>query len=199
MNPGKLIKQDPRSAPDIAPSVAPDVMSKPTPQYGMNKSELVYPGEGGPFTATDARNTPAGGPHHVGAQPHPASPQTEVPQNRTHLMPVDTKALIDVLTNCATACERSLSGCQHTGDSVGTGTCISTSRACMDMCNLLIGYLNSSDEPAIAMMAKDLAPVCARTCEACALECSKHSDMHACAACEQACKACAAQCRVFAR
>lgn len=196
MKTGKAIKQDPRSAPDKAPAEAPEVMSKPMPEYPMNKSELVYPGEHQPFTATDARNTPAGGPHHPGVPAHPEAPPTEQPQNKTHLMLKETPELIEVLTACAAACERSVSACEH--DAAGSATCSSTSRACADMCNLLLGYLRTAKDPAIAMMAKDLAPVCARTCEACALECSKHSDKTLCAACEQACRACAAQCRSFA-
>lgn len=199
MNPGKAIKKDPRSAPDKAPAVAPDVMSKKMPEFTMNKGELVYPGEGGAFTAMDARNTPAGGPHHPGVPAKQEVPPTEQPQNKFHLMPTGAKELIEVLTKCATACERSASTCQHGKDTVGTATCMSTSRACADMCNLLISYLKEADRSEIAMMAKDLAPVCARTCEACALECSKHSDMDLCAECEQACRTAAAQCRIFAR
>lgn len=199
MNPGKAIKQDPRSAPDKAPAVAPDVMSKNTPEFTMNKSELVYPGEGGAFTAMDARNTPAGGPHHPGVPAKQEIPPTEQPQNKFHLMPTGSKELLGILTQCAEACERAASTCQHGTDAVGTAACMSTSRACADMCNLLIRYLMEADKPAIALMAKDLAPVCARACEACALECSKHSDMTLCAECEQVCRAAAAQCRTFAR
>ena len=199
MNSGKAIKQDPRSAPDKAPAVAPEAMIKNTPEFPMNKSELVYPGEGGAFSAMDARNTPAGGPHHTNVPVASKAPPTEQPQNKVHLMPTGAKELIEVLTNCAAACERSATTCQHGNEAMGTATCMSTSRACADMCKLLISYLNGADQPAIAMMAKDLAPVCARTCEACALECSKHSDMTLCAECEQICRAAATQCRTFAR
>lgn len=199
MNPGKAIKQDPRSAPDKAPAVAPEAMSKNTPEFSMNKSELVYPGEGGAFSTMDARNTPAGGPHHTNVPVASKAPPTEQPQNKVHLMPTGAKELIEVLTNCAAACERSATTCQHGNEAMGTATCMSTSRACADICNLLISYLKGSDQPAIALMAKDLAPVCARTCEACALECSKHSDMTLCAECEQICRAAATQCRTFAR
>ena len=37
MNTGKAIKQDPRSAPDKAPSVAPDTTEKPMPEFNLEK------------------------------------------------------------------------------------------------------------------------------------------------------------------
>ena len=198
MNPGKAIKQDPRSAPDKAPAEAPDAMSKSMPEYPMDANELVYPGEGVPFAASDPRNSATGGPHHPGTPAHPEAPTTEVPRNKIHLVPTKTRELMEMLTNCVAACEHSVVGSQDGHGSHGMSACISTCRACADMCKLLISYLNAVDRAAIAMMAKDLAPVCARTCEACALECSKHPDVASCVACELACRACAEECRSFA-
>lgn len=199
MNTGKAIKQDPRSAPDKAPSVAPDTTEKPMPEFNLEKKELVYPGDGAPFPVADGRLGRTGGPHHPGTPAHPASPPTEVPRNKLHLMPIESKVLLEALTRCATACERCIAGSKQANEPHRFSSSIALGRASVDICILLHSYLVESHHPEIAALSKDLALTCARVCETCAMECGKHPNMQDCVACELACRNCAEECRSYAR
>ena len=194
MNTGKEIKQDPRSAPDKAPAEAPDVMSKNMPEYPLDKNELQYPGEAKPFSEGD----PHDGPHHTGTPAHPLEPPTEVPRIKTHLLPTELHALEAVLAKCITACEQCVKGCAEDGSEKLHG-CMINASGCGEICTVLLNTLPRVDFPDAAVLAKDLAPACARACEACAKECNKHPAMAHCTACAQACRDCAAECRQFAR
>ncbi|MBS1570467.1 MAG: hypothetical protein JST45_13650 [Bacteroidetes bacterium] len=178
---------------------APWITDKEMPPYGMGRAELVYPGEGSPFTSISAENGPTGGPHQPGTPPHPAAPPTEVPQNKVHPGAAATVALLQSLTACATACERCIEGCRSMNEQHRYADCNAAARACADICILLHSYISAADRTCITLIALDLAPVCARVCETCALECSKHPGMETCTTCEQACRACATDCRTFAR
>lgn len=175
------------------------ITEKEMPQYGMNASELVYPGEGSPFAKGSAGKGFTGSPDHAGTSVHPATPRTEVPRNKVHPGAAATAAILQALTGCATACERCISSCQSMKESHHVADCMATAKACSDICILLHSYVSTMDRDSIVLMALDLSPVCARVCEACALECSKHPNMEACVACEMACRTCATSCRAFAR
>lgn len=199
MNTGKAIKKDPRSAPNKAPAAVPEVVDKEMPEFPMEKKELVYPGEGAPFPVIDGRLGPTGGPHHPGAPAHPASPPTEVPRNKIHLMPIASKALLEALTDCATACERCIAGSAQANEPHRFSGCITIGRACADICILLHSYVVESHHPELAALSKDLALTCGRVCETCAMECGKHPNMPQFATCELACRKCAAECRNYAK
>lgn len=193
MKTGKSAMQDPRMAPGKAPENAPDAMDKTMPEYPMDRNELVYPGEAEPF-ASRGPSSQSG----RDALPHSARPLTEVPRAKLHLEPGGVKLLREECQRCITACER----CADMKNN-GTGSdkyrqCSMLSRACADICKLLHDHLGNSQMDEIAHMAVDLSQVCARVCEACALTCSRHTDMEICMACETACRSCADQCRQFA-
>jgi hypothetical protein len=198
MKTGKAAMQDPRMAPGKAPTDAPDATHKTMPEYPMDDNELVYPGEGSPFSATRPgpegstsegdRNSPA----------HPAEPLTEVPRERSRISGTDVHALMQACIRCITACERCGEECRHQGDMAKFHLSIATNRACADMCTLLHSLLGSVHIPEIARMAKDMAAVTARACDSCALACGHHPDMDACVSCTESCRQCAAACRKFA-
>jgi hypothetical protein len=181
-------------APGKAPLEAPEVMDKQTPEYSMNRSELVYPGEGDPFVS---KAPPSGGPRRPIT--HSASPQTGHPRNKIHLEPVGLKTWMEELEQCIAACERSAVPSLADGDRSKPDLCVTMSRACADMCILLHGYLAGAEVQEVAHLAMDLAPVCARACEACALACGLHPDEEPCTSTAKACRSCAAQCRQAAR
>ena len=193
MKTGKLTQQDPRMAPGKAPEHAPDAMDKPIPEYPFDPNELIYPGEGAPFSSKAA--SPGGERSRVS---HSARPQTEVPRDKLHLDPADVKTLMEECLRCSTACERCAEMKSYGADLDRYRKSISLSRACSDICTLLHSYLGHAHISEVAHMAVDLAPVCARVCEACALTCGQHPDMEVCTNCESACRACAEECRRFA-
>ena len=194
MNPGKAIKQDPRSAPDKAPAKAPDVMSKNMPEFPLDKNELQYPGGKPPFHGSDAHD----GPHPAGTPAHPMEPPTEMPRNKTHLLPTQLHELEAVLAKCIEACKHCIKGCTHAGGGERSEGCIANATACASICSTLKDLLPHTSFLDISIIAKDLAPVCARACDACAKECHKHPDMPHCVACAQACQDCSKECRSFA-
>lgn len=194
MNPGKAIKQDPRSAPDKAPAEAPDVMSKNMPEFPMDKNELQYPGGAGHVASHNVGNAP----HQRDTPAHPMEPPTELPRMKTHLLPTELHTLGAVLDKCILACEQCVNGCEKEGGEKSHG-CVVNASSCGEVCTVLRNTLHRVEFLDAAILAKDLAPVCARACEACAKECNKHPDMAHCTECAQACRDCAAECRQFAR
>lgn len=173
---------------------APQATEKEMPEYTMEARELVYPGEGSPFRAGDPRDT-----HPDRPVSHPAYPPTEQPQHRAHGNATLAAGLLKSLTDCATACERCQMECRAMPSAQNCAEAAITSQACADICILLHSYVSGMHQNGLMDMALDLAPVCARVCEACALACSKLPGMAACVICEQTCRACAQQCRSFAQ
>ncbi len=169
------------------------------PEFTMEKKELVYPGGSSPFSVEGGNKGPAGGPHQPGVPSHPASPPTEQPRNKIHLSAVESQPLLDILDHCIAACEHSITDCDHAHEPHKLADCIATSRACADICKLLQSYVRAAGQGNMSRLAVDLAMVCARVCEASALECSKHTHLPHFAACESACREAAQECRTFAK
>lgn len=173
---------------------APQATEKEMPEYSMEPRELVYPGEGSPFRATDPR-----GGHPNRPVSHPAYPPTEQPQRKVLASATLATGLLKALADCITACERCGEECRTMPASQNGMDTIATSKACADICVLLHSYVSGMHQDGLLDMAMDLAPVCARVCDTCALACSKHPDMAACAVCMETCRSCAGQCRSFAQ
>ncbi len=163
----------------------------------LDGNELVYPGEGSPFAFSPVGGGPTAGPYHTGPPAHPAEPWTEVPRFKVHPGTALTSALLQSLTECATACERCIAACKGVTEPHRLAETIAVAKACSDTCVLLHSFASSGNCAMILHMAMDLSPVCARICEACALECSKQSAMPDCVVCETACRTCAENCRFF--
>ncbi len=171
---------------------APAAMDKEMPEYPMDANELKYPGEGSPF------NSKLPGKHAAGASSGAMVPEEVASSSvKPSLTTSDVNGMYEVLTSCATACERCAEACRAMEDR-RTDACAALSRACADLCVLLHTYIAAAHHAEIAILSKQVAVVCARACETCAMECSKHPDMRACVECEAACRHCAVQCRNYA-
>ena len=194
MNTGKALNK----YPSPTPGKRSDEMYKEMPEYPLDPNELVYPGEGSPFNSQVPRYGSTPDQQGKGNPPHPAAPLMETPRSKLYMTTVEITSVLDSLTGCVTACEHCAAHCRDRGEH-RTASCLTTSKACADICILMHTYIASSHHAEIALLSKQLSEVCARVCETCALECGKHPDMQACITCEAACRECAAQCRRYAR
>ena len=91
--------------------------------------------------------------------------------------------------SCADACQAEASG-SHAMDMT---QCIRLCLDCSDICEAtsrLAIRQTGNDQP----MLRELLELCARMCEACAVECERHEHEH-CTLCAQICRECAADCR----
>lgn len=71
--------------------------------------------------------------------------------------------------------------------------CIRTCLDCADICEATasVGLRRTGSNEQVL---RELLELCARTCDACAVECEKHDHEH-CKLCAQMCRECAADCR----
>lgn len=87
---------------------------------------------------------------------------------------------------CLLACEKCSTDCINEGRKL----CALLCRDCADICALCARF-----EARNSNYHKDICALCAKTCKACAEECSKHAAHHvSCKECEEACNKCAAVC-----
>ena len=90
------------------------------------------------------------------------------------------KALID----CMVACEKCIVHCIKADNK----QCISLCMDCVDVCALCMRL-----EARSSGFRNQIHALCAKICEACAEECTKHADKHeSCKRCAEACTKCAA-------
>ncbi|MCP2036461.1 hypothetical protein L1279_003504 [Planomicrobium sp. HSC-17F08] len=102
--------------------------------------------------------------------------------------------LIQILHDCAAACNHCFDACLQEEDVKMMVQCIRLDRECADMCAFLEQAI-SRNSPFVA----ELARVCAAICDACGDECAKHADHHDhCKQCAEACRKCAEACRNIA-
>lgn len=97
---------------------------------------------------------------------------------------------IEVLNDCAQACNACMTDCLQEEDVKMLAECIRLNRDCADICALTSEYL--SRESAVAPA---LAKLCVVVCDTCAKECEKHSHMEHCKQCAEVCRKCAEECR----
>lgn len=91
--------------------------------------------------------------------------------------------------SCADACMAEA----HGAEQEDMTQCIRLCLDCSDICEAtgrLAVRRTGEDQP----MLRELLELCARMCEACAVECEKHDHEH-CTLCAQICRECAADCR----
>lgn len=102
------------------------------------------------------------------------------------------KDTIDAAVECALACRRCAAACLEEKNIDMLRECIRLDRDCAWICDLTTSYLlgNSAFEAQACQL-------CAEICDACAMECGKHSDMQHCVECAQACRECADACRTL--
>jgi hypothetical protein len=90
--------------------------------------------------------------------------------------------LIQILMDCAIACEQCMSACLEESDVTTMAHCIELDRDCAEICFLSAKLLMRDSE-----IAHQYLKICEEACRLCAEECSMHEHEH--------CKRCAEQCR----
>lgn len=98
------------------------------------------------------------------------------------------KPLIQIITECATACELCHTACLKERDVSVLVVCILLDMECVTMCKATARLLQLGSDHANAA-----CQLCADICIACAEECEKHEHEH-CRQCAIACRECAEQC-----
>lgn len=89
-------------------------------------------------------------------------------------------ALIQLLLDCATACENCAAACLDEKDVTPMAHCIEVDRDCAELCYTAAKLLTRDSE-----FAHELLALCEKACHHCADECNKHEHEH--------CKKCAAK------
>lgn len=101
------------------------------------------------------------------------------------------KELVQILLDCAKHCNYCADASLNSGYVEMMIDCIRTSQVCTEICSTTAKILSLSYDN-----TDDLVEYCKAICEACARECSKHSNPH-CVACSSACQKSAEACKVY--
>ncbi|MEO6304333.1 MAG: four-helix bundle copper-binding protein [Bacteroidia bacterium] len=97
--------------------------------------------------------------------------------------------LINVLAECASACNNCSTACLEEKDVQKMKECIRLDMDCAQICSVTAAFVSRNSDH-----AKHLLKECAEICRKCADECGKHSDMDHCKTCAEACRVCANEC-----
>ncbi|MGC4063340.1 MAG: four-helix bundle copper-binding protein [Polyangiaceae bacterium] len=98
---------------------------------------------------------------------------------------------IEACNECAALCEHCATECLSAGKAVERAACIRLARDCADICRLAAAWMERGSS-----FARQVWEFCASVCQACALECDKHEELH-CQACAEACRRCMGSCRTL--
>ncbi|MEO5675346.1 MAG: four-helix bundle copper-binding protein [Chitinophagales bacterium] len=101
-------------------------------------------------------------------------------------------AILDILTQCATACERCFDSCLRENDISMFAECIRLDKECAQVCRLAASLIASG-----SAYAAEVVDICSDICAGCAGECEKHDHEH-CRICAVACRQCEEACQNFA-
>lgn len=99
--------------------------------------------------------------------------------------------LVHKLAECILTCNYCMNACLDEEHVMMMKDCIRLDSQCSVICSTTLQLLHKHSR----FMQEELE-LCAKACEACAEECSKHQQDH-CQLCAQACKECAQACRNF--
>jgi len=115
--------------------------------------------------------------------------------NKTTLQNPQYQTCIDTCNACAEACDACCTACMCDMKNVGMMTrCMMMTRDCAMMCVMAATCMARGSE-----YAKKICMMCAEMCEACAMECEKHSSMEQCKQCAETCRMCAQECKSMTR
>lgn len=168
------------------------------PEYPLDQHELIYPGQGSPFPVSDPQAAAGVNAQGSVVPPPRREPPTEMPRNKVHLSTLESTSLLPLLRDCRDHCEQCIRACEQTVALHQRSACITIGRATADICRLLESYVTAPGKAQLAPLATDLAMVCARVCESCAVECGKHPQLPEAVTCGQSCRSAAEACRNFA-
>ena len=101
-----------------------------------------------------------------------------------------TQKTIELLNNCAAACNQCTVACLNEAEVKMLTTCIQIELDCAEICRITASFLARG-----SAHAKHLLKECAEICNACAEECKKHSHMEHCKVCAETCRVCAKECK----
>jgi hypothetical protein len=90
---------------------------------------------------------------------------------------------------CAAACDECANACLREGDVARMVNCVRLCLQSADLCRTTAAQLARHGS-----VARELAVLCAKACEACGAECDRHEDEH-CERCAVECHRCAMECR----
>ncbi|RJQ77888.1 MAG: four-helix bundle copper-binding protein [Desulfobacteraceae bacterium] len=99
------------------------------------------------------------------------------------------------LYSCAQACTTCADACLGEKEVQPLVACIRTNLDCADIC-LATGAMLSRVTSSPTELLRSMLGACAKACNTCAAECSKHSSMHEhCRVCADVCRRCEKSCR----
>ena len=101
--------------------------------------------------------------------------------------------LINVLNNCALACNYCTTACLEEDDVRMMRDCIKLDIDCAAICSLTANFIARN-----SIHGKHLLNECAELCRLCGTECARHTKMQHCQDCAAACRSCEAACRAAA-
>ena len=102
------------------------------------------------------------------------------------------QSCIQACNACAAACDHCSTACLSESDVAKMAECIRLDIDCADILRLASALMARGSRH-----AKDICPLCASICAACAAECEKHRHDH-CKQCAQNCRECAKECQAMA-
>lgn len=102
---------------------------------------------------------------------------------------MDNKKIIDELYLCAEQCTNCYDACLIEKDKDKLQRCMMLDQDCAGICRLTGQLLERN-----SVSADKFLKLCAEICNACAVECEKHSHMEHCRNCAEVCRKCAVEC-----
>lgn len=102
------------------------------------------------------------------------------------------QSCIEACYSCAVACDQCAAACLQEQDVKVMARCISLDLDCAAICRTAAELMSRNSGS-----SKELCLLCAKVCDECSVECSKHPMDH-CQECGVACKRCAEECRRMA-
>ena len=99
------------------------------------------------------------------------------------------QSCITACSECAVECKSCASACLNEQDVKMCARCIKLDHDCASICLLAMEAMASGSD-----FVKQICKLCADICNACEVECEKHSHMEHCKTCAEACRKCAVEC-----
>ena len=98
--------------------------------------------------------------------------------------------LLEILAECAAACNNCLTACLAEQDVKNMMECIKLNMDCAQICQVTTSFISRNSDH-----AKHLMKECTEICNKCAEECAKHKATH-CQECAEVCRKCAEACNL---
>ena len=117
--------------------------------------------------------------------PTPGSGNLKARLRKDHAKKINMKSqqskLLEILAECADACNTCSTACLAEQDVKAMADCIKLDMDCAQICQLTAAFISRNSDH-----AKHLMKACSKICKKCAEECSRHKVEH-CRQCAEAC------------